>query len=100
MKSSILHTVNQSPFTHNALAQCLAYFEEGDAILLLENGVYAALINHPLAQQLSGKTCYVMEADIQARGLIAQDRQVHIQLIDVNRFVELTAHHHLVQSWY
>ncbi len=100
MSRNILHTVNQSPFTSNTLAQCLLYIDDGDAILLLENGVYAALKNHALEPQLKNKVCYVIEADLQARGLLEQDRQAHIQLIDVDQFVELTTQYNLVQSWY
>jgi tRNA 2-thiouridine synthesizing protein B len=100
MNRNILHTVNQSPHTSNTLAQCLMYIGDDDAILLLENGVYAALKNHALELQLKNKVCYVIEADLQARGLLDQDRQAHIELIDVNKFVELTTQYDLVQSWY
>lgn len=100
MSRHILHTVNQSPFTTNTLAQCLSYIDDGDAILLLENGVYGALSSQSLAAQLTNKTCYVIEADLQARGLLEQDRLTHIKLIDVNQFVELTTQYDLVQSWY
>ncbi len=100
MSRRILHTVNQSPFTSNTLAQCLAYIDADDAILLLEDGVYAALSSQSLAAQLTHKTCYVIKADLQARGLLEQDRLMHIKLIDVNQFVELTTQYDLVQSWY
>ncbi len=100
MSHAILHTVNQSPFTHSALEQCLCYTQECDAILLLENGVYAALLTHPLSDKLSGKKCYAIEADLQARGLLEQTLASHIQLINFTDFVGLTTQYKLVQSWY
>jgi tRNA 2-thiouridine synthesizing protein B len=100
MSRHILHTVNQSPFTSETLAQCLLYCGDHDAILLLENGVYGALKSHALATQMTGKTCYVMTGDLQARGLLEQGQQTHIQLIDMHRFVELATQYDLVQSWY
>ncbi len=100
MSHSILHTVNQSPFTHSALQQCLCYAQESDSILLLENGVYGALLKHSLADKLSGKKCYAIEADLKARGLLGQELTPHIELIDFIYFVELTTQHKLVQSWY
>lgn len=100
MSRHILHTVNQSPHTSNTLAQCLSYIDADDAILLLENGVYGALKSQSLAAQLTNKTCYVIEDDLKARGLLECDRQPHIQLININQFVELTTQYDLVQSWY
>ncbi len=40
---SILHTVNKSPFEKNNLESCLRYAKSGSAILLIEDGIYAAL---------------------------------------------------------
>ncbi|MBF0334232.1 MAG: sulfurtransferase complex subunit TusB, partial [Alphaproteobacteria bacterium] len=39
----MLHTVNKSPFEKNALESCLSHAVEGASILLIEDGVYAAL---------------------------------------------------------
>ncbi len=100
MSRHLLHTVNQSPFTSDTLAQCLLYCGDDDAILLLENGVYGALTSHALTAELAQKTCYVIEKDLQARGLAMQDRQAHIELIDIHQFVTLTTQYDLVQSWY
>ncbi len=40
---SILHTVNKSPYEKNSLDSCLNLAKEGSAVLLIEDGVYAAL---------------------------------------------------------
>lgn len=100
MSHSILHTVNQSPFNHNILDQCLNYAAERDTILLLENGVYGALLNQPLADKLSQRKCYAIETDLKARGLLEQELAPHIQLINFTYFVRLSAEHKLTQSWY
>ena len=97
----VLHTVNQSPFDRQTLAQCLARCHpEKDAIVLLEDGVYAALKTHPWARQLEGVTCYAIAEDLLARGLQPQQQLAHIQPIDFDRFVELTIDYPLTQSWY
>ena len=40
---SILHTVNKTPFERNSLESCLKFASPGAAVLLIEDGVYAAL---------------------------------------------------------
>ncbi len=100
MSHSILHTVNQSPFSNKTLQQCLSTYTDGDGILLLENGAYAALLSQPLANLLEHKTCYVIEADLQARGLLEQELAANIQLIHYEKFVQLSTEYDVVQSWY
>ncbi|MGD8498050.1 MAG: sulfurtransferase complex subunit TusB, partial [Chromatiales bacterium] len=39
---SMLHTVNKSPFDRNTLDACLRLAKPGSAVLLIEDGVYAA----------------------------------------------------------
>ena len=100
MSNPLLHTVNQSPFHRNTLAECLHCYREGDAILLLENGVYGALASQPLAEPLGGKTCYAIRADLEARGLLALPLIEGISLIDYDEFVGLTVTYPVVNSWY
>ena len=38
----MLHTVNKSPFEKDSLDACIAHALEGSAVLLIEDGVYAA----------------------------------------------------------
>ena len=40
---STLHTVNKSPFTTQALLSCLNHAKAGDAVLMIEDGVYGGL---------------------------------------------------------
>ena len=39
----LLHTVNKSPFTDNSLQSCIRCCQAGQAILLIEDGVYGAV---------------------------------------------------------
>lgn len=96
----LLHTVNQSPFTHRALEQCLAVFAVGDALLLLNNGVYGALTGQPLADRLRDKPCYGIQSDCVLRGLHPQKLIAGIQLIGYQDFVRLCTEYDLIQSWY
>ena len=41
----LLHTVNKSPFERNSLESCLRVAEDGAGVLLIEDGVYAAMDN-------------------------------------------------------
>ncbi len=69
----MLHTVNKSPFTHGNLESCLRFAGEGDVILLLEDGVFAALRDTSrsalVEEALKTLPVYAIEADVQARGL-------------------------------
>ncbi len=101
---SLLHTVNKSPFSHNTLNACIKVIQPGDALLLLEDGVYGSLTCNPLAEELitlheKGTALFALAEDIQARGILG--RQIPaITNINYNRFVELCTQHHSVQSWY
>ncbi|MGB7550781.1 MAG: sulfurtransferase complex subunit TusB, partial [Chromatiaceae bacterium] len=69
---SILHTVNKSPFERNSLESCLKFASQGASVLLMEDGVYAALAGSSAESQLKavlGKvSVYVLSPDIKARG--------------------------------
>jgi len=99
----ILHTVNKSPFDNNALNSCLRVIAAGDTLLLIENGVYAALANTDICDSLdtlSTKcTIATLAADVAARG-IANKLSVKIDTIDDADFVELATKSTSVQSWY
>lgn len=101
---STLHTVNKSPFTHTTLASCLSICGQADGILLLEDGVFGAMINTPCADKLqslmnSGVKVYALTNDIKARGL--QEKLLDdIVLTDYTGFVQLSINHRCVQSWY
>lgn len=69
----MLHTVNKSPFQNTALEDCLRFAQAGDAILLLEDGVYGAVAGSVksalLENALKNHQVYAIKADLQARAL-------------------------------
>jgi len=98
----MLHTVNKSPFQMNSLLSCLRVAEKGSAILLIEDGVYAALKGtkaSPAVQEAMKKfKVYALTPDLEARGV--QDRVLDgIETVDYGGFVDLVAEHNTVQAW-
>jgi tRNA 2-thiouridine synthesizing protein B len=101
---STLHTVNKSPFTHGTLLSCLAICAQDDGILLLEDGVFAAISSAPCAAKLQelvagGVKVYALSNDIKARGLPGKLAK-NIIVTDYAGFVQLSIDHRCVQSWY
>ncbi len=98
----MLHTVNKSPFASNALEACLRHAQQGSAVLLIEDGVYAATAGTTVSQRLldalATVSVYALQPDIEARGL--QHRLMNgITLVDYGGFVDLAVAHRTVQSW-
>ncbi|QKX18378.1 sulfurtransferase complex subunit TusB [Microbulbifer sp. YPW1] len=90
-----LHIVSQSPFSGSALNDCLAAFTDGDALLLIEDAVYAA--NGPTLTQLKGKSVYCLQPDAVARGIPVDPA---IEAIDETRWVSLCTEHNPIVSWF
>jgi len=100
---SILHTVNKSPFERNSLDSCLKFAESGSAVLLIEDGVYAALVGTSVTEQiraaLNTVKIYVLGPDLKARGF-AEGRVIDgIGVVDYAGFVDLAAENAKVQAW-
>jgi tRNA 2-thiouridine synthesizing protein B len=98
----MLHIVNKSPFERPALELCLRMAQPGSAVLLIEDGVYAATAGGAWAERVrsaaAGLQFYALVPDIEARGL--QGRIIDgISLIDYAGFVDLVTTHRPVQSW-
>jgi tRNA 2-thiouridine synthesizing protein B len=98
----MLHTVNKSPTERNALESCLAHVRKGSAILLIEDGVYAATKGTTVAKQVETamKTVpvYALKPDIEARGMTGRVLD-GVKLVDYGGFVDLVAEHPSVQAW-
>lgn len=98
----MLHTVNKSPFDHGALGTCLRFARKGSALLLIEDGVYAAGRDTAVAKQMQDALqrvqVYALKPDVEARGM--QNRVMDgVRLVDYGGFVDLVAEHDAVQSW-
>lgn len=100
---SMVHTVNKSPFQTNALRSCLGHARKGDVVLLIEDGVLAALKGTTASAEIWSrrvdiKFC-VLAPDLAARGL-AKDRLIDgIALVDYGGFVDLVTQHKSTQAW-
>lgn len=98
----MLHIVNKSPLERSTLDSCLATAQPGAAVLLIEDGVYAATRGNAaeakLCAALANLEIYVLAPDLEARGM-AQALTAGVKLVDYAGFVELVAQHKNCQSW-
>jgi tRNA 2-thiouridine synthesizing protein B len=94
---STLHLVNKSPARADALAACLRAAAEGDAVLLIEDGAYAATAAL-LPTLPPGIRCCVLEPDARARG-VHERLAAGIDVVDPAGFVRLTVDHARVTTW-
>ncbi len=98
---SILHTVNKSPFQKNDFSSCLSHANAGDAVLLIEDGVYGAVSGTEAAKQISSAeaSVYVLGGDLAARGIASDKIADGITVVGYDGFVDLAAEHQAVNSW-
>jgi len=94
---ALLHTVNKSPFEKNSLETCLRIAVEGSSVLLIEDGVYAAMngtsLNGALNDAGNRLQFYVLGPDLAARGLSESDVMDVIEIVDYDGFVDLVTGH-------
>ena len=94
---ALLHTVNKSPFEKSSLETCLRIAVEGSSVLLIEDGVYAAMngtsLNGTLSDASNRLQFYVLGPDLKARGLSEQDVVEGIEVVDYDGFVDLVVGH-------
>jgi len=99
----MLHLINKSPFERNALDSCLRVAKSGSAILMIEDGVYAALAKTAHAEKIIGRmddfSFYVLGPDVAARGLSDAPLIEGIDVVDYEGFVDMVAEHDVTQSW-
>jgi tRNA 2-thiouridine synthesizing protein B len=98
----MLHIVNKSPLERTSLDSCLATAQPGAAVLLIEDGVYAATRGNAAEAKLRAAMgqikVYVLRPDMEARGMA--DRVMEgVTLVDYGGFVDLVAEHPNCQSW-
>lgn len=96
----MLHIVNKSPFSSQALDSCVQVAAGGD-LLLIEDGVYAAssgtVADNFMRDIMKRFRVYALRPDLEARGL---DRLIDgITLVDYAGFVDLVAQNKTCQSW-
>lgn len=100
---STLHTVNKSPFATQALLSCLNHCQDGDAVLMIEDGVYGGLPGTAVANEVKQKagavSIYVLTPDAEARGLGAERMAEGVSGVDYDGFVDLVTQHDRTQAW-
>lgn len=96
----MLHTLHSSPFNGAAFTNCLRYAQPQSDILLLEDGVIAAIKNSAWQQQIknTGLNIYALKEDLEARGLLEQVAR-NIKVIDIKGFISLTERHDKQLKW-
>ena len=97
----MLHILNKSPLEKSTLDTVLRLAKSG-ALLLIEDGVYAATRNNAaepkLRQAMERMKVYALMPDLQARGVT--DRLIDgVATVDYEGFVDLVAEHPNCQSW-
>jgi len=101
--SRILHIVNKSPTDRNAFDTCFRMASPEDSILLIEDGVYAAVADAEFASKINTRlndfSFYVLGPDVAARGLGDISLIKEIDVVDYKGFVDLVAENDLTQSW-
>ena len=90
----VLHLVESVP----AFGNCRVRAGEGDAILLIGDGVYAAA-QMPEMETLSRHPVFVLEEDLALRGMAPMSIKSHAAVTDYRGFVALTLQHHPVVTW-
>jgi tRNA 2-thiouridine synthesizing protein B len=97
----MLHVVNKSPLERTSLDTCLRVAQPGSGLLLIEDGIFAAVKGTAASaslKQTNGVTVYALWPDVEARGM--QDRILDgVKMVDYGGFVDLVAEHATVQSW-
>lgn len=99
----LLHTVNKSPFEKNSLLSCLRLAKAGSAVMLIEDGVYAAIAGtaceNKVRAAMDNVRIYALGPDLKARGMSPERVIDGIRVVDYRGFVDLAVEHHAVQSW-
>lgn len=100
---STLHTVNKSPFATRTLLSCLNHCRDGDAVLMIEDGVYGGLSGTEVADAVKQKagavSIYVLTPDAEARGLANGKMVDGVTGVDYDGFVDLVTGHDRTQAW-
>lgn len=98
----MLHIVNKSPYERNALESCLRLALPGAALLLIEDGVYAAtrgnVVEARLQEAMQHIEVYALRPDLEARGMAERVIQ-GVKLVDYEGFVDLVCERPNCQSW-
>jgi tRNA 2-thiouridine synthesizing protein B len=96
---SILHLMNKSPYETANLDTCIDYMRDGDALLLIEDAVYAAIKSGKASARLGDVDVSVLGPDLAARGIGEDKLADGVKVVGYGEFVDLAAEKDKVQSW-
>lgn len=98
----MLHIVNKSASERGSLDSCLKLATKGSAVLLIEDGVYAATKGNVAAAKIQAAQAdlkiYALGPDLAARGMAGRVLD-GVNVVDYGGFVDLVAEHSNCQSW-
>ena len=98
----MLHIVNKSHSQTNSLQSCLRLAQAGSALLLIEDGIYAATQGAAAASGIAAAAgrlkVHVLQPDVDARGMTGKLID-GVTAVDYAGFVDLVAEHSTNQSW-
>lgn len=98
----MLHIVNKSHTQTNSLQSCLRLAKPGQAVLLIEDAVYAATAggadSSGVIEALANLKVYALQPDVDARGMAGKLID-GVTAIDYAGFVDLVTEHSNNQSW-
>ena len=95
----LLHTLNAPP-SSSAFADCLHILAPGDALVLMGDGVYAALGGTQAAARLqsSGAELYLLQPDAAVAGVLPDSDFARV--LDIEGLVALTERFERQLAWY
>lgn len=95
----MLHTLSDSPWQNDLVAK-LRLVKEGDALLLLSDGVVAAVEGNRFLDILLAApiTVYALQEDVEARGLSGQISSSVVR-VGYTDFVRLAVQHPAHLAW-
>jgi len=96
---TMLHIIKSSPFSKNTFIDSLAYFNDGDAVIFIQDAVVITASQHKYAKILQDLTSqisiYTLSEDLKARGL----KCILGKQVSYPEFVNLTTVHLQTQTW-
>mgnify|MGYP001605349180 CR=1 FL=1 len=98
----MLHIINKSPFQTSTLDTCLRMAQPGSALLLIEDGIYAATSGSATEARMR-EACaklkvYALGPDLEARGVVGKLLD-GVTLVDYGGFVDLVETYDTSHSW-
>lgn len=98
----MLHIVNKSPFQTSTLESCLRMAQPDSAVLLIEDGIYAATTGSSMEARVRQASAsvkfYALQPDMDARGVTGKLLD-GVTLIDYGGFVDLAIAYKTSHSW-